>query len=298
MTSTSHPVVWTKTPIAARAPRASEGEIARVEVFPTLGQTRRDWLELEAVARASPYQAFAFAEAWFSTIGAAGGFEPFIVVARDECGQPAALLPLARRRRGPLAVATFLGGKDSNFNLGLFRPGRLWSAGEIRSLIWRRRAPLRRASTGSRSSTSRATGRARGTPWPPSAAGRARVSPTSRSSRCRFPPGATRISRRPRRRTCAGRPVSWRRWARLLMSRRKTKRRRHASWPPFSTRSASGRPTAGRPTLMKAPLAQAFLRRLARLRASPGHPQRWSCTLSCLAIAPSLSWGPCPDGFA
>lgn len=135
MTSTSHPVAWTKTPITARARRASEGEIARVEVFPTLAQTRRDWLELEAVARASPYQAFAFAEAWFATIGSASGFEPFIVVAKDECGQPAALLPLARRRRGPLAVATFLGGKDSNFNLGLFRPGRLWSAGEIRSLI-------------------------------------------------------------------------------------------------------------------------------------------------------------------
>jgi CelD/BcsL family acetyltransferase involved in cellulose biosynthesis len=135
MTSTSHPGEWTNAPIAAPAPRAIEGEIARVEVFPTLAEARRDWLELQAVARASPYQAFVFAEAWFATIGAAGGFEPLIVVARDASGQPAALLPLARRARGPLAVATFLGGKDSNFNLGLFRPGRIWSAGEIRSFL-------------------------------------------------------------------------------------------------------------------------------------------------------------------
>ena len=76
-----------------------------------------------------------FAEAWFSTVGAATGAQPFIVVARETLGRPAALLPLARRRVGPLAVAAFPGGKDSNFNLGLFRPGRRWSAGALRSLL-------------------------------------------------------------------------------------------------------------------------------------------------------------------
>jgi CelD/BcsL family acetyltransferase involved in cellulose biosynthesis len=135
MTSTSHPLVWTKAPIAAQPLGAAEGEIGRVDVFSSLAESRRDWLELEAVARASPYQAFAFAEAWFATIGAASGVEPFIVVARDASGRPAVLLPLARHRRGPLTVATFLGGRDSNFNLGLYRPGRLWSAGEIRSFM-------------------------------------------------------------------------------------------------------------------------------------------------------------------
>ena len=104
MTSTSHPLLWIKAPSAANAPRVVEGEIARVETFPSLAEARRDWLELEAVARASPYQAFAFAEAWFGTIGSAGGFKPFIVVAKDSSGQPTALLPLARRRRGPLPI--------------------------------------------------------------------------------------------------------------------------------------------------------------------------------------------------
>jgi CelD/BcsL family acetyltransferase involved in cellulose biosynthesis len=60
---------------------------------------------------------------------------PFIVVAKDASGEPSALLPLARRRFGPLALATFLGGRDSNFNLGLFRPDRVWGAGRVRSLL-------------------------------------------------------------------------------------------------------------------------------------------------------------------
>jgi CelD/BcsL family acetyltransferase involved in cellulose biosynthesis len=66
-------------------------------------------------------------------------------VAKDASGQPSALLPLARRRLGPLALATFPGGKDSNFNLGLFRPGRLWGAGNVGSLLTEaaRAAPAR-----------------------------------------------------------------------------------------------------------------------------------------------------------
>ena len=66
-------------------------------------------------------------------------------MAKDASGQPSALLPLARRRLGPLALATFPGGRDSNFNLGLFRPGRLWGAGNVRSLLTEaaRAAPAR-----------------------------------------------------------------------------------------------------------------------------------------------------------
>jgi CelD/BcsL family acetyltransferase involved in cellulose biosynthesis len=165
MTSTSHPLVWTKRPAAApTAPLlAVAGEAAQVDVFPSLAEARRDWLDLQAAACASPYQSFAFAEAWFETVGLASGIEPFIVVAKDASGLPSALLPLARRRLGPLALAIFPGGRDSNFNLGLFRPGRLWGAGEVRSLL-RQRAPLRPASIASRCSTSRGCGRASGIP--------------------------------------------------------------------------------------------------------------------------------------
>ena len=78
-------------------------------------------MALAQEAPASPYQSFDFARVWFATIGAAEGATPLIVVARDDVGQPVALLPFARVARGPLRFAVFLGGKDSNFNLGLFR---------------------------------------------------------------------------------------------------------------------------------------------------------------------------------
>jgi CelD/BcsL family acetyltransferase involved in cellulose biosynthesis len=120
---------------AARPPGAVAVDIARVDVFSSLPDARGDWIELEATAGASPYQAYAFAEAWFSTIGAATGARPYIVVARDRFGQPQALLPLARRRLGLLGVAAFLGGRDSNYNLGLFRPGVPWSDAALRSLL-------------------------------------------------------------------------------------------------------------------------------------------------------------------
>jgi CelD/BcsL family acetyltransferase involved in cellulose biosynthesis len=112
-----------------------EPEVARVDVFACLAEARRDWDELEAAAGASPYQAFAFADAWFQTIGAARRASPFIVVARDKSGGPLALMPFARSSRGLLRVVEFIGGKHANFNLGLFRPGRAWSAAALSDLL-------------------------------------------------------------------------------------------------------------------------------------------------------------------
>src|SRR6202049_5321767 len=103
MTSTSPTLVLARTPVGAQAPPlgAVDAVITSVEFFLSLAEARRDWHELAAVAVVSPYQAFTFAEAWFGTIGAASGAEPFIAVARDVSGAPTALLPLARRRLGP-----------------------------------------------------------------------------------------------------------------------------------------------------------------------------------------------------
>jgi CelD/BcsL family acetyltransferase involved in cellulose biosynthesis len=112
-----------------------EADVARVDVFASLAEARRDWDELEAVAGASPYQAFAFADAWFATIGAARRVSPFIVVAREKSGAPLALLPFARRSRGMLGVIEFIGGKHANFNLALFRSGPAWSTAALLGLL-------------------------------------------------------------------------------------------------------------------------------------------------------------------
>ena len=127
------PAGRTVTPTAPVSLKATG--FARLDVFLSLAEARRDWAELEAVAGASPYQGFGFAEAWFETIGAERRAAPFIVVARAASGAPLALLPLAWRRRGPLGVAEFLGGKDSNYNLGLFRAGRAWSRKTLEALF-------------------------------------------------------------------------------------------------------------------------------------------------------------------
>ncbi len=108
---------------------------ARVDVFASLAEARRDWAELAALACASPYQSFGFAEAWFETLGVERRAAPCIVVARGTSGAPLALLPLARFRRAGLGVAEFLGGKHSNYNLGLFRPGRVWSKETLEDLF-------------------------------------------------------------------------------------------------------------------------------------------------------------------
>jgi CelD/BcsL family acetyltransferase involved in cellulose biosynthesis len=45
------------------------------------------------------------------------------------------LLPLGAYSRGPLRLAAFLGGKDANFNTGLFRPGIAWRSEDVAALL-------------------------------------------------------------------------------------------------------------------------------------------------------------------
>jgi CelD/BcsL family acetyltransferase involved in cellulose biosynthesis len=96
---------------------------AHCEVFSDLAPARSAWAELETLATASPYQGYAFLDAWLRTKSRACAVEPMIVVARDEAGRANAVLPLGRRRIGPVSAAEFLGGGDANFKMGLFRPG-------------------------------------------------------------------------------------------------------------------------------------------------------------------------------
>jgi CelD/BcsL family acetyltransferase involved in cellulose biosynthesis len=99
-----------------------------------LDDARGDWDALFACAPVSAYQAYGFCRDWFETIGHARGVAPLIVVARDDDQRPVALLPLALRRVGSLRVAEFLGGKESNLGLGLFRRDQI-GAFDVPSLL-------------------------------------------------------------------------------------------------------------------------------------------------------------------
>lgn len=108
-----------------------------VLVHRTIGAAAPAWDRLEASAPASAYQRRAWVSAWQETTGRGLGVEPFIVVAHDGAGHPVALLPLGLRRLGPLKVIEFLGGRDSNFNLGLFHPDHAWSGAAAERLLRR-----------------------------------------------------------------------------------------------------------------------------------------------------------------
>lgn len=113
----------------------SPSAFAFVEVFDTIEAARRPWAEIAKIAPASPYQHFEFARLWLETVGVVRRVTPMIVVARSQTGDITALLPLGALSYGPLRFAAFLGGKDANYNMGLFRPGIAWSSAEIRALL-------------------------------------------------------------------------------------------------------------------------------------------------------------------
>lgn len=121
---------------AAADPEHERADRAHMpDVYAAFEAAREDWEELFAVASVSPYQSYDFLRTWFETIGRARGVQPMIVVGRDADLRPLVLLPLGLERLGPLRVARFLGGRESNFNLGLFRNDASFDEAEIRALL-------------------------------------------------------------------------------------------------------------------------------------------------------------------
>lgn len=102
------------------------------------------WSDLEASAPCSIYQTRAWLMPWIATLGRKAGIVPIFVLAFAADARPVALLCLGLQNRGPLKLATFLGGKDSNFNIGLIRAGQVWTAADLRRLLARASADLGR----------------------------------------------------------------------------------------------------------------------------------------------------------
>jgi CelD/BcsL family acetyltransferase involved in cellulose biosynthesis len=145
--------IMTSLPSEDRLPLATAKESSRVR--PNLGraaetgdiafsaiEVHRDpkavvatWAELEAVAPISVYQTRAFLLHWLKTLGAARGIAPMFIIAKDRQDRAVALLCLGVETRGIFRVARFLGGKESNLNLGLFRPGIDFTAADIEILL-------------------------------------------------------------------------------------------------------------------------------------------------------------------
>lgn len=108
---------------------------ASVEIVARFDAARPDWRALEAYG--GPYQTCAFCCAWAETVGEAEGWSPLIAIARDSRGAPLALLPMGVKSVGPLRLrmASFLGGRMANYQMGLFRPDALASPAELERLL-------------------------------------------------------------------------------------------------------------------------------------------------------------------
>jgi CelD/BcsL family acetyltransferase involved in cellulose biosynthesis len=125
------------TIITARPLAPAGRPFASVSVHTSLDAPLSAWRELAATAEMTPYQSPDWILPWLDTVGASLGIAPLIVVARDDAERPVALLPLGLEKQGSLRVASFLGAKDSNFNMGLFKPGSVWSRETLTELLRR-----------------------------------------------------------------------------------------------------------------------------------------------------------------
>lgn len=102
-------------PVAAAAPACA----LRVSVAAGFEAAEATWRRLEAEAVFTPYQRFDWQALFHGRLG--GAQAPCLVMLGDETGARRALLPLAITRHGGLGIASFIGGKHANFNMGLWQ---------------------------------------------------------------------------------------------------------------------------------------------------------------------------------
>lgn len=96
--------------------------VARVEIFNDMATAEPFWRSLESTdALSTPYQKYDFLNLWQRHVGEAEGIHPFIVIGFDAVGAPVMVLPFGQRRVYGLRAVEFLGGKHSNFNIGMWR---------------------------------------------------------------------------------------------------------------------------------------------------------------------------------
>jgi CelD/BcsL family acetyltransferase involved in cellulose biosynthesis len=122
----------------ATAVTEASGAFARVTIHREAdAMVLAAWADLETSVPCSIYQTRAWLLPWIATLGRKAAIAPLFVLASAADGHLTALLCLGLQQCGPIRIATFLGGKDSNFNIGLVRTGHSWTAADLRLLLSR-----------------------------------------------------------------------------------------------------------------------------------------------------------------
>jgi CelD/BcsL family acetyltransferase involved in cellulose biosynthesis len=116
--------------IPALQPAVNSVARSRAEVLTQIGKAEPLWRELvQQGAICSRYQHYSWMSLWWDHIGSVTQAAPHITVLQDEMGKPALMLPLLRKKLGPIHAGFFIGGKHTNFNLPIWRPELLKDAG-------------------------------------------------------------------------------------------------------------------------------------------------------------------------
>jgi CelD/BcsL family acetyltransferase involved in cellulose biosynthesis len=122
--------------------REAACSLSRIELYEDPADALLAWTELESIASASAYQTRKWLLPWIEIVGRPNGIRPMIVVARGANDSPVALFPFGIVQQGGVRLVNFLGGRDSNLNLGLIRPDAQLDKSEI---VWLLRAAARKA---------------------------------------------------------------------------------------------------------------------------------------------------------
>lgn len=112
---------------------------AAFEVIESPAAAEALWRSFEDKAVCSPYQHFDWVQSYAAALAPQDGFRVRVLVLREDGGRPLMLLPLALRRQHGLTVASFVGGKQANFNLPILAPGlsSALGASELKRLLFR-----------------------------------------------------------------------------------------------------------------------------------------------------------------
>lgn len=94
--------------------------VASVTAYTDFAAAETIWRDFEQSAVMTAYHRFDWLDAWYRHVGQRAGIEPLIVVGRAESGAPSLLWPLGVRTVGTARVASWLGGKLANYQLGLY----------------------------------------------------------------------------------------------------------------------------------------------------------------------------------
>ncbi|MGO4172537.1 GNAT family N-acetyltransferase [Bosea sp. TAF32] len=113
---TSHPRTDAAASHAEMRPWAS------ISVESDIRSLEGAWLEFEAQALVTPYQAYGWVRPFVETVGAAELMTFRYALLRDAQGALCALLPLVITRRNGIRFAEFIGGKHANYHMGLYAP--------------------------------------------------------------------------------------------------------------------------------------------------------------------------------